>query len=268
MMRVKVSLDYKRILNLIWLVLTFFVLLCNLLCNAAGSPYSSMTKQAYATVTSPTVILKEGNYSDTSTICTNNTSAKVNVTAPLFDYVDNDDSDVDSSSDKGTHSNFTAQQYGPDVIYDTLTEESTVLNVNDTENFVDNNASDVDGSPDKGTHSNFTAQQYEDSFFDTLTEEKTNTNFLVKKGTFTKATTTGTQTITGIGFEPKAVIFWWTRQTSFGELAAIHVGYGFATHYGATYQNCGAAFASNDNAANSNTGRRRSETYSIIILST
>ncbi len=34
-------------------------------------------------------------------------------------------SDVDSSADKGTHSNFTAQQYGPDLIGDTLTEENT-----------------------------------------------------------------------------------------------------------------------------------------------
>jgi len=41
------------------------------------------------------------------------------------DFVDNDTSDVDSSPNKGTHSNFTAQQYGPDSIYDTLTEENT-----------------------------------------------------------------------------------------------------------------------------------------------
>ncbi|UCC57750.1 MAG: hypothetical protein JSW14_05070 [Candidatus Bathyarchaeum sp.] len=39
-------------------------------------------------------------------------------------YVDNNLSNVDSSGDKGTHSNFTAQQYGPDSIEDTLTEES------------------------------------------------------------------------------------------------------------------------------------------------
>jgi len=267
MIRVNVSPYHKKIRHLIWLVLTVSILLCHSMCNVAGNPHSLITKQAYAMVTSPSVILKEGNYSGVSTICANNTSANVNVTAPLFDYVDNSNSNVDSSPEEGTHSNFTAQQYGPDLLYDTLTEESTVMNVNDTENFVDNNVSDVDGSPDKGTHSNFTAQQYEDSFFDTLTEEKTNTNFLVKKGTFTKATTTGTQAITGIGFEPKTVIFWWTRQTSFGELAAIHVGYGFATHYGAAYQNFGVASASDDNAASSNTGRRRSETYSIIILS-
>jgi hypothetical protein len=34
-------------------------------------------------------------------------------------------SDVDSSADKGTHSNFTAQKYGPDSVYDTLTEGYT-----------------------------------------------------------------------------------------------------------------------------------------------
>ena len=39
-----------------------------------------------------------------------------------FDYVDNNSSDVDVSPNKGTQSNFTAQQYGPDGIYDTLTE--------------------------------------------------------------------------------------------------------------------------------------------------
>ena len=39
-----------------------------------------------------------------------------------FHYVDNAISNVDSSIDKGTHSNFTAQQYGPDSIYDVLTE--------------------------------------------------------------------------------------------------------------------------------------------------
>jgi len=41
------------------------------------------------------------------------------------DYVDNNTTDVDSGTDKGTHSNFSAQQYGPDSIYDTLMEENT-----------------------------------------------------------------------------------------------------------------------------------------------
>ena len=38
------------------------------------------------------------------------------------DYVDINDSDVDSSADKGTQSNFAAQQSAPDSIYNTLTE--------------------------------------------------------------------------------------------------------------------------------------------------
>ena len=40
-------------------------------------------------------------------------------------YVDNNTSDVDLSGDNGTHSDFPAQQAGPDSIYDTLTEENT-----------------------------------------------------------------------------------------------------------------------------------------------
>jgi hypothetical protein len=40
-------------------------------------------------------------------------------------YYINQLSTVDSSADKGTHSNFTAQKYGPDSIYDTLTEADT-----------------------------------------------------------------------------------------------------------------------------------------------
>lgn len=41
------------------------------------------------------------------------------------DFVDNNTFDVDFLADKGTHSNFTAQKYGPDLINDTLTEEDT-----------------------------------------------------------------------------------------------------------------------------------------------
>jgi len=122
--------------------------------------------------------------------------------------------------------------------------------------------SNVDGITDVGTHSNFTAEQNFDGIYDTLTEART--DFRVKKGTFTKTTATGSQVITGVGFQPKAVIFWWTRQTSYGESAGILVGYGFATNDGG---NCGVAFASDDGVAYSNTGRRRSATYSIIILS-
>jgi len=48
-----------------------------------------------------------------------------NSTYTTADYVDIDTSDVDSSPDKGTQSNFTAQQSAPDLIYDTLTEVNT-----------------------------------------------------------------------------------------------------------------------------------------------
>jgi len=51
-------------------------------------------------------------------------SAHTNPTGE-HDYVDNNVSDVDASADMGTHSNFTAQQYGPDSINDTLTEADT-----------------------------------------------------------------------------------------------------------------------------------------------
>ena len=122
--------------------------------------------------------------------------------------------------------------------------------------------SNVDGITDVGNHSNFTAEQNFDGIYDALTEARM--DFRVKKGTFTKATITGSQVITGVGFQPKAVIFWWTRQTSYGESAGVLVGYGFATNDGG---NCGVAFASDDGAWTSNTGRRRSTTYSIIILS-
>lgn len=135
-----------------------------------------------------------------------------------------------------------------------------------TQNYIDN-LSNVDSSEDVGTHSNFPAQQLLDGTFDTLTEGKTSKSFLTKKGNFTKITSTGSQSITGIGFLPKAVIFWWTRQNSLDESASTRIGYGFATNYGGTFQNRGVAFASDDNAGTSNSGRRRSETYSIIILS-
>jgi hypothetical protein len=75
-------------------------------------------------------------------------------TEPIVDYVDNNTSDVDTSADRGTHSNFTAQQYGPDSINDTLTEE----NLGDKEDYVDEQ-SDVDSSADVGTHSSFAALQ-------------------------------------------------------------------------------------------------------------
>ena len=43
----------------------------------------------------------------------------------ISDFVDNDNSDMDFFRDKGTHSNFSAQQLGPDSVFDVITEEDT-----------------------------------------------------------------------------------------------------------------------------------------------
>ena len=91
------------------------------------------------------------------------------INTPHF-YVDNNTSDIDSIPDKGTHSDFTAQQSAPNSIYDTLTEKNTGSQGETIEDYVDNNTSEVDGSADKGTHSNFENQKAKDSSYDTLTE--------------------------------------------------------------------------------------------------
>ena len=98
-------------------------------------------------------------------------SSNWTVTIETFEnIVDNNSSDEDSSADKGTHSDFSAEQDCANSNYDTLTEADQAPVEDNSENFADNNSSDVD-SYEEGTHSNFTAQQYCDSFYDTLSEE-------------------------------------------------------------------------------------------------
>jgi len=122
---IKESLSFKNIRGSIWLVLTVFILFCYLPPSVIGSEYYSVLMQNYGAVVSPSVILQDG-IAGASTIYANNTSAKVSVSAPKTnnteDYVDNNISNIDNSADEGTHSNFTAQQYGPDSINDMLTE--------------------------------------------------------------------------------------------------------------------------------------------------
>jgi hypothetical protein len=92
------------------------------------------------------------------------------------------------------------------------------------------------------------------------------TGVFVKKGSFTK-TTSGApvnQAITGVGFQPQAIIFFWTRQTATGLASAVHAGYGFTT---GTTNERGIAIASDDGAGTSNTGRRQSQQRMIILLS-
>jgi len=80
--RVKTSLDHKKIRRLIWLVLTVSVLLGYSLQSVAGSVHYSMVMQTYTTVSSPPVFLEEGNVTGASTIYINKTSAKVSAVAP------------------------------------------------------------------------------------------------------------------------------------------------------------------------------------------
>jgi hypothetical protein len=87
-------------------------------------------------------------------------------------FVDDNSSNVDGSPNLGTHGNFTAQQYGPDLINDTLTEADVPIISGDTQQFVQSNNSQYD--TDIGGTSNFPAEQSADNICDTLTEANTN----------------------------------------------------------------------------------------------
>jgi hypothetical protein len=86
------------------------------------------------------------------------------------DYVNNNSSNVDSKDDIGTHSDFMAQQSGPDLVYDTLSEVQVPEDI--APDFVDNNSSDVDSSPAIGSHSNFENEKAVDSNYNVLTEQQ------------------------------------------------------------------------------------------------
>jgi hypothetical protein len=86
----------------------------------------------------------------------------------------------------------------------------------------------------------------------------------VKVGSFAKITTTGSQTISGLGFQPKAIIFYWSRNTTNATATAPRsqgVGFTDCTNQRAV------AIAEDDNAASSNAGRYRTESNVIVILS-
>jgi len=115
------------------LLVVSILLLLGSIVTSEASAYYSLTKESQTTVSSPPVELQEGTTGN-STIYTNGTSAKVSVetsgagVTDVEDYVDNNISDIDNSTDIGTHSNFTAQKYGPDLINDTLTEGNITAN--------------------------------------------------------------------------------------------------------------------------------------------
>jgi len=129
--RIEKLLIIRKIRRSIKLVSIMFVLFCFLSPNVVGSKYYAALISNSVTIASPSVILQNGT-TGTTTIYANNTSAKVSVSAPrnnTEDYVDNNTSNVDSSAGKGTHSNFTAQKYDPDSVYDTITEQNTSVTI-------------------------------------------------------------------------------------------------------------------------------------------
>ncbi len=98
---------------------------------------------------------------------------------PTLEFYVDQLSDEDSSPDKGSHSDFSAQQAGPDSSVDVLTEATE--NDGGVEDLVDNNTSDVDSSGDVGSHSDFSAlQSGPDSVFDTLSESNAGANPVIK----------------------------------------------------------------------------------------
>ncbi|MCK5390401.1 MAG: hypothetical protein KAJ36_07915, partial [Candidatus Thorarchaeota archaeon] len=83
----------------------------------------------------------------------------MNLAAGTQDYADSSTSDIDSSPDIGTHSNFANQQDGPDSTYDTLDEANADPAPTNSEDDIDSDTSDVDSSPDQGIEGIFTSAQ-------------------------------------------------------------------------------------------------------------
>lgn len=77
-----------------------------------------------SSIKASTNIQYETFYNDTYGNINSTALRNFNVTAPEYDPVDLDDTDVDSSADKGTHENFTAQTDCVNSEYDTLIEEN------------------------------------------------------------------------------------------------------------------------------------------------
>lgn len=85
----------------------------------------------------------------------------------------------------------------------------------------------------------------------------------VKQGTFFKRNGTGLQSITGLGFQPKAVIFYWTRQTNTGFSSDVNTGFGMAT---SPINQSAVSITMRDNRNRSDQGRRYSSNNCIIFL--
>jgi hypothetical protein len=75
----------------------------------------------------------------------------------------------------------------------------------------------------------------------------------VKKGSFVANTATGNQAVSGVGFQPQAIVLWATGQTATGYAAnnALAVGFGVSSS-----QRRAMSYFDDDNAATSNSGRQ------------
>jgi hypothetical protein len=85
-----------------------------------------------------------------------------------------------------------------------------------------------------------------------------------KQGSFSTITTTGTQSVTSVGFQPDAVIFWGTSQTAAGYGTGLASSFGVAT---SATQRWAIGTYSADAAATSACGRRNTTARCIIFIS-
>jgi hypothetical protein len=86
-----------------------------------------------------------------------------------------------------------------------------------------------------------------------------------KVGSILAPAATGNQSYTGVGFQPKAVIFFWTGQTATGFATSAVVGYGYTTGAGANWT---ATYASDDNLAGGSFKPSRWQSARCILVTT
>lgn len=88
-----------------------------------------------------------------------------------------------------------------------------------------------------------------------------------KQATFVKNTAAGAQAITGLGFQPKAIIFYWTKQTATGSSASRSAGYGFAAA-GAPITMAAVSMQGLDNVATTDANNYHSDAAAIVLQNT
>lgn len=91
-----------------------------------------------------------------------------------------------------------------------------------------------------------------------------------KSGVFTKKTSTGAQTVSGLGFKPKAIMFSWTAQTTDNAFitSSSTLGFGFSTLTGTATSSRSIAYCSDslNTGGNSDTAVRQSQIATIMIM--